>query len=63
MSPPDSRPPKAWLAVALSILGAGLGHVYSGRVARAIGVFLALEVVLFASNAFFAVGPVGLPAL
>ena len=35
-----TRPRSPWLAVLLSLMMAGLGHVYSGRIARGVMIIL-----------------------
>lgn len=55
--------PRRWLAVVLSLLSAGLGHVYSGRVGRALCIVAILEALVIALNWLFAAGPVNLAVL
>jgi signal peptidase I len=55
--------PKRWLAILLSLLMAGLGHVYSGRVGRALCIFGLLELLAGLMSWLFAAGPVNLAVL
>jgi hypothetical protein len=54
--------PRPWLAVVLSLFP-GLGHVYSGRVVRAVCIVVILKLAVFLVNWLFATGKINLVSL
>lgn len=57
------NPPRRWLAVLLSLLTAGLGQLYCGRVARAVAILVLVDLASAAAHWLLVAGPVGLSLL
>jgi signal peptidase I len=60
--PPRPRPPRPWLALALSLLFPGWGHFHAGRIGRGLGAWAAALTILVAGFFWTFGTPAGLVA-